>query len=138
MGIVAVPAGIGGGTLFVPIVGSFFPFHLDFVRGAGPWWRWPVRSAPGRCCCAPGWQACGWRCRWRCCASMGSIGGAALGLVLPAATMQIALGVVVLGIVVLMLFSGKSEFPHVTAPDRLALAWGLNGSPGRQRIGPHR
>ena len=35
MGIVAVPAGIGGGTLFVPIVGSFFPFHLDFVRGAG-------------------------------------------------------------------------------------------------------
>ena len=31
LGIVAVPAGIGGGTLFVPIVGSFFPFHLDFV-----------------------------------------------------------------------------------------------------------
>ena len=35
LGVVAVPAGIGGGTLFVPIVGSFFPFHLDFVRGAG-------------------------------------------------------------------------------------------------------
>ncbi|MEJ0001331.1 MAG: hypothetical protein WDO13_20565 [Verrucomicrobiota bacterium] len=28
-------AGVGGGVLFVPIVGSFFPFHLDFVRGAG-------------------------------------------------------------------------------------------------------
>ncbi len=27
--------GIGGGVLFVPIVGGFFPFHLDFVRGAG-------------------------------------------------------------------------------------------------------
>jgi uncharacterized membrane protein YfcA len=35
LGIVAVPAGIGGGTLFVPIVGGLFPFHLDFVRGAG-------------------------------------------------------------------------------------------------------
>ena len=35
LGIVAVPAGIGGGTLFVPIVGSCFPFHLDYVRGAG-------------------------------------------------------------------------------------------------------
>ena len=34
IGIVAVPAGIGGGTLFVPIIGGFFPFHLDFVRGA--------------------------------------------------------------------------------------------------------
>ena len=35
LGMIAVPAGVGGGVLFVPIVGSFFPFHLDFVRGAG-------------------------------------------------------------------------------------------------------
>ena len=35
IGIVAVVAGVGGGVLFVPIVGGFFPFHLDFVRGAG-------------------------------------------------------------------------------------------------------
>ena len=35
MGVIAVPAGIGGGTLFVPLVGGFFPFHLDFVRGVG-------------------------------------------------------------------------------------------------------
>src|SRR3954468_15484516 len=35
IGIIAVAAGIGGGVLFVPIVGSLFPFHLDFVRGAG-------------------------------------------------------------------------------------------------------
>ena len=35
IGIVAVLAGVGGGVLFVPIVGSMFPFHVDFVRGAG-------------------------------------------------------------------------------------------------------
>lgn len=35
LGIVAVVAGIGGGVLFVPVVASLFPFHLDFVRGAG-------------------------------------------------------------------------------------------------------
>src|SRR5881392_2924502 len=35
LGIVAVVAGVGGGVLFVPIVAGFFPFHLDFVRGAG-------------------------------------------------------------------------------------------------------
>ncbi len=35
LGIVAVPSGVGGGVLFVPIVGGSFPFHLDFVRGAG-------------------------------------------------------------------------------------------------------
>src|SRR2546427_12296791 len=35
IGIVAVLAGVGGGVLFVPLVGSFFPFPLDFVRGGG-------------------------------------------------------------------------------------------------------
>src|SRR5450631_1134700 len=35
IGMIAVPAGVGGGVLFVPIIGGFFPFHLDFVRGAG-------------------------------------------------------------------------------------------------------
>src|SRR5918912_3714172 len=35
IGVVAVLAGVGGGVLYVPIVGGFFPFHLDFVRGAG-------------------------------------------------------------------------------------------------------
>jgi len=35
MGIVAVLGGVGGGVLFVPIISGFFPFHLDFVRGAG-------------------------------------------------------------------------------------------------------
>ncbi|HEC96654.1 MAG TPA: sulfite exporter TauE/SafE family protein, partial [Nitrospirae bacterium] len=35
LGILAVVAGVGGGVLFVPIVSSFFPFNLDFVRGAG-------------------------------------------------------------------------------------------------------
>lgn len=35
IGIVAVLAGIGGGVLFVSIVSSVFPFHLDFVRSTG-------------------------------------------------------------------------------------------------------
>ena len=35
LGMIAVPAGVGGGVLFVPIVSGFFPFHLDFVRSAG-------------------------------------------------------------------------------------------------------
>src|SRR5258706_12465183 len=35
LGVFAVPAGVGGGVLFVPIVSAFFPVHLDFVRGPG-------------------------------------------------------------------------------------------------------
>ena len=35
IGILAVIGGIGGGSLFVPVVSAFFPFSFDFVRGAG-------------------------------------------------------------------------------------------------------
>ncbi len=35
IGLFGVMAGIGGGVLFVPLVSSFFPFHIDYVRGAG-------------------------------------------------------------------------------------------------------
>ncbi len=35
LGVLAVLGGVGGGVLFVPIIGGFFPFHMDFVRGAG-------------------------------------------------------------------------------------------------------
>ena len=35
LGVVAVLAGVGGGVLYVPLIGGFFPFHIDFVRGAG-------------------------------------------------------------------------------------------------------
>lgn len=35
IGVFGVMAGIGGGVLFVPLASSFFPFHIDFVRGTG-------------------------------------------------------------------------------------------------------
>ena len=35
LGIVAVLGGVGGGVLFVPIIGGFFPFHIDFVGDRG-------------------------------------------------------------------------------------------------------
>jgi uncharacterized membrane protein YfcA len=60
-------------------------------------------------------------------ACMSSIAGALLGLALPAAAIQTALGVIVLGIVTLMLVAKKSEFPHVAQPDRLSCALGIHG-----------
>lgn len=60
-------------------------------------------------------------------ASISSIGGALLGLALPASVIQTALGLIVLGIVTLMLVSKKSEFPVVSQPDRLSSALGIHG-----------
>jgi uncharacterized membrane protein YfcA len=120
MGIVAVPAGIGGGTLFVPIVSGFFPFHLDFVRGAGALAAAPMLLRSGLASLRLALPLA-------LLASASSIGGALLGLALPVAAVQTALGVTVLSIVALMAVSKKSEFPLVATPDRLSSALALNG-----------
>jgi uncharacterized membrane protein YfcA len=127
MGIVAVPAGIGGGTLFVPIVGSFFPFHLDFVRGAGLLVALASALSAGPVLLRSGLGSLRLALPMALLASASSIFGALLGLAMPASVVQILLGALVLGIVVLMFVSKKSEFPQVVRPDALSQALALNG-----------
>lgn len=127
MGIVAVPAGIGGGTLFVPIVGGFFPFHLDFVRGAGLLVALAGSLAAGPMLLRSGLGSLRLALPPAVLASASSILGAQLGLAMPANVVQILLGVVVLAIVVLMFVAEKSEFPRVERPDALSQALALNG-----------
>ncbi len=127
IGIVAVPAGIGGGTLFVPIIGGFFPFHLDFVRGAGLLVALASALAAGPLLLRGGLASLRLALPLALLACISSIFGAMLGLALPANVVQIALGMIVLGIVVLMFVSKKSEFPQVAQPDRLSSALGIHG-----------
>lgn len=127
IGIVAVPAGIGGGTLFVPIIGGFFPFHLDFVRGAGLLVALASALAAGPMLLRSGLSSLRLALPLALLACISSIAGAVLGLALPPAVIQTALGLIVLGIVTLMLASKKSEFPQVAQPDRLSSAMGIHG-----------
>lgn len=127
MGIVAVPAGIGGGTLFVPIVGSFFPFHLDFVRGAGLLVALASALSAGPMLLRGGLGCLRLALPLAVLASASSIAGALLGLAMPVNVVQILLGVVVLGIVALMLVTRRSEFPVVAQPDMLSRALALHG-----------
>lgn len=127
MGIVAVPAGIGGGTLFVPIVGSFFPFHLDFVRGAGLLVALASALAAGPMLLRGGLASVRLALPLALLASASSIGGAMLGLAMPVQLVQVLLGTLVLGIVALMFLSKKAEFPRVERADALSQALVLNG-----------
>ena len=102
LGIVAVLAGVGGGVLFVPIVGGFFPFHLDFVRGAGL-----LLALSGALSAAPalmrgGFASLKLAMPFALVGSVTSIAGALLGLALPADVVQLALGLTILAIVVLI------------------------------------
>jgi uncharacterized protein len=127
MGIVAVPAGIGGGTLFVPIIGGLFPFHLDFIRGAGLLVALGSALSAGPMLLRSGLASLRLGLPLGLLASISSIAGALLGLVLPPALVQTALGLIVLGIVVLMVLSPGSEFPQVAQSDPLARALALHG-----------
>ena len=127
LGAVAVLAGVGGGVLFVPIVGAFFPFHLDFVRGAGL-----LLALSGALSAAPALLANGLASLRLAMpaaliGSVTSILGALAGLALPAGAMYTALGVTILAIALLMLRSRKSDHPEVPAADPLAAALRLNG-----------
>jgi hypothetical protein len=127
LGIVAVPAGVGGGVLFVPIVGGFFPFHLDFVRGAGLLVALASALAAGPNLLRVGLADLRLALPLALLASASSIAGALVGLALPAAVVQTSLGITILAIVALMAAAKKSEFPDVPAPDRLAAALAIHG-----------
>ncbi len=127
LGVLAVPAGVGGGVLFVPIVSGFFPFHLDFVRSAGL-----LVALAGALAAAPGLLRGGLAdlrlaMPLALVASATSIVGALVGLALPVAVVQTALGVAILGIVAVMWRAGRSEFPVVAQPDRWSQALGIHG-----------
>jgi uncharacterized membrane protein YfcA len=127
LGIVAVPAGVGGGVLFVPIVSGFFPFHLDFVRGAGLLVALASALAAGPNLLRGGLADLRLALPLALLASASSIAGAMIGLALPAAVVQVALGATILGIVALMATARKSELPDVADPDRLSQALAIHG-----------
>jgi uncharacterized membrane protein YfcA len=127
LGIIAVPAGVGGGVLFVPIVAGFFPFHLDFVRGAGLLVALSGALAAGPRLLAGGLANLRLALPCALVASSSSIAGALLGLALPATLVQVALGLAILGIVAVMATVRNSEFPRVGSADRLSQLLGMHG-----------
>ncbi len=128
IGIVAVPAGIGGGTLFVPIVGSLFPFHLDFVRGAGTLVALASALSAGPFLLRNGLADLRLALPPALAASIGAVAGAMMGMALPPSAIQMALGITVLGIVALMLSPHSARLASEPRPDRLAAALALSGN----------
>ncbi len=127
LGIVAVLGGVGGGVLFVPVVGGFFPFHLDFVRGAGLLVALAGALAAGPGLLKSGMASLRLALPLALIASASAVVGAMMGLALPTNVVQTALGATILGIVVLMWMAKKSEYPEVPSADPLSSALRING-----------
>lgn len=120
LGIVAVIGGVGGGVLFVPIVSSFFPFHIDFVRGAGLLVALSGALSAGAPLLRKGLANLKLALSMALIASISSIGGAMVGLAMPENVVQLSLGATILAISVIMLLSKNSAYPEITEPDNLS------------------
>jgi uncharacterized membrane protein YfcA len=127
IGIVAVVAGVGGGVLFVPIVGGLFPFHLDFVRATGLLLALAGAMSAGPSLLRSGMASLRLGMPLALVASIGSVGGALLGFALPTRWVQGALGVTIIAIALLMWRAKGSLHPHVPAGDSLATRLSLYG-----------
>jgi hypothetical protein len=128
IGIVAVVAGIGGGVLFVPIVGSFFPFHLDFVRGAGLVFALAGTLAAGPQLLRNGMASLRLVLPLALAGSIASTFGAVVGLSLSTELVQTALGVTVIAIAVLIWRSSAVDKLTGVRSDALGLALRLEGA----------
>lgn len=127
LGIFAVLGGVGGGVLYVPIISGFFPFHLDFVRGAGL-----LVALSGALAAGPGLlkmnlASLRLAIPVALIASTCAIIGAMIGLALPTNIVQICLGATIIGICILMLTAKRSEYPEVETADKLSSALRIFG-----------
>ena len=127
LGVIAVMAGVGGGVLFVPLVSGFFPFHLDFVRGAGLMVALAGALAAGPGLLRRNFANLRLALPVALIASACAIVGAMLGLALPTHIIQMCLGATILGIAVLLLLSKNSVRPVVTKQDAVGMALGMDG-----------
>ena len=127
MGIFAVLGGVGGGVLFVPIISGFFPFHLDFVRGAGLLVALCGALAAGPGLLKANLASLRLAIPVALIASTMAIVGAMVGLALPTNIVQTLLGATILGIVVIMFVAKKSEYPEVKEADALSSALRITG-----------
>lgn len=127
LGILAVLAGVGGGVLFVPLVSSFFPFHIDFVRGAGLFVALTGALAAGPGLLKQGFADLRLSIPMALISSTCAIIGALVGLKLPANIVQILLGLTIIFIVIIMATAKKSEFPEVKESDKLSQILQISG-----------
>jgi uncharacterized protein len=128
LGIIAVLAGVGGGVLYVPLVSGFFPFHLDFVRGAGLMVALAGALAAGPGLLKRNFASLRLALPVALIASSCAIVGAFLGMALPTNVVQLCLGITIMGIAILLLLSKNTAHPHVEKQDAIGLALGMNGA----------
>lgn len=118
----------GAGFFLCRLLAVFFPFHLDFVRGAGLMVALASSLAAAPILLKKNMVNLRLTVPAAVLEGAGGIVGAIIGLALPTHIVQICMGLVLLGIAGLLLTVKRVENPEVKQPDSLAIRLGIMGS----------
>jgi len=134
IGIIAPISGVGGGVLFVPLCTAFFPFHPDFVRGAGLIMALTSALSSTPQFVRKGLASLKLMAPIVAVSIITSIIGGVLGLWITSNFPEgkhyitIMLGIILFIIFIVMLTSKRVEFPEVKKMDKLSEMLGLMGA----------
>jgi len=128
LGIIAVVAGVGGAVLYVPIVSAISPFHLDFVRGSGL-----VVALAGAIGASPrllksNMASLRLALPLAFFSSIGAFIGANVGMTLPSRVVELILGMVLIAVITLMLFTKSIDYPPLCEKGLLARHMNIGGT----------
>ncbi len=127
IGIIATMAGVGGAVLFVPIVASIFPFHMDYIRGASLSVALAASLSSAPTMLRKGCASMELVLPMALTSSIFAILGARIGLSVPQETIRILLGVTILFICMVMIVFKKSDETLIVEGDRLSKLLKLEG-----------
>ena len=128
LGIISVVAGVGGGVLFVPIVGSsLFPFDLDFVRGTALIVALTGALSASSSLLRKRLTSIRLALPMALVGAVFAIIGANVGTALPNYVVKTSLGVSIMFISVLIMVSRRVDYPEVHAGDTVARALRITG-----------
>ncbi len=133
IGLISPMSGVGGGVLFVPLTTAFFPFSVDFVRGAGLMVALSSALASSPQLIRSGLASLKITAPTVTVSMVTSVLGGAAGLWITKQFadgqyyVTIALGVILLFVLVVMALSKRVEYPDVQVQGPFAAGLGLEG-----------
>lgn len=128
IGIVAVMAGVGGAVLFVPIAAAFFPFHVDYIRGASLLMALAAALSSSPALLRKGCASLELVMPMALISSIFAIIGARVGLAFDQQMVRILLGFAILFICAVMIFVKRSEECKDGSADYFSKLFGMQGT----------
>ena len=127
IGIISVIAGLGGGSIFVPVAATFFPFNFAFIRGAGLFVTLGSSLSASHRLVGKGLSNLRLALPFALSGSLFSIIGAYIGLMADERILKFFLGLIMLSLSGVMIYAKHMKHVRLVRQDFLSLKLKMSG-----------